>query len=351
VTTGGSRDLEAVRDGLRRWLRAHRDGDGEPAVAPLTRPAAGLSSDTLFVEVTWTGPHGERGESLVARLPPQGEGLFPEYDLARQGRIQSALAEAGVPVAPQLAVEPDPAWVGAPFLLMRRVPGRVLVLKPAYLLRGWLRDSPPADQGRLHRGFLDALAAIHRLDWRGLGLDEVALPGGTGLDAQLDWWGGYIDWAAPGEVPTLVGDALAWCRANRPSPEPPASLLWGDVQLVNAVFDDHLGTAAVLDWEMASAGPAEIDLGWFLALHHTTVVACGGTDLPGFPGRDQTIAACAERLGRPVLDLGWFEVFAMLRSTTLLLRAARLLSARGVDSAWLLRGNPTLDLLAEAIAR
>src|SRR5207302_4364857 len=147
-----------------------------------------------------------------------------------------------------------------------------------------------------------------------------------------------------------VDDALAWCRANRPTREPPPSLLWGDVQLVNAVFDDRLGTAAVLDWEMASVGPAEIDLGWFLALHRTTVVACGGADLPGFPSREQIIAGWADRLGRAALDLCWFEVFAMLRSTTLLLRAARLLASRGVDSGWLLRGNPTLQLLAEAIA-
>ena len=107
--------------------------------------------------------------------------------------------------------------------------------------------------------------------------------------------------------------------------------------------------AAVLDFEMASIGPAELDLAWFLVLHRMTVERCGG-DLPGFPGPEATVRAYEARLGRAVADLRWFEAFAALRSGAIMVRAAHLLSELGVDDSWLTQGNPTVTLLAELIA-
>ena len=48
-------------------------------------------------------------------------------------------------------------------------------------------------------------------------------------------------------------------------------MLWGDVQLANCVFTDDGDVAALLDFELTGTGPAEVDLGWFLALHDMTV--------------------------------------------------------------------------------
>jgi len=149
-------------------------------------------------------------------------------------------------------------------------------------------------------------------------------------------------------VPSVFTDGLSWCRARLPDPEPPASLLWGDVQLGNVMVADDMTIAAVLDFEMSFVGPAELDLAWFLVLHRMTVDRCGG-DLPGFLNRAETIRAYEERLGRTVADLLWFEVFAAVRSGAIMVRAARLLSSLGIDDSWLTRGNPTVDLLAELI--
>jgi len=55
-------------------------------------------------------------ESLVARAPPDGDGLFPVYDLAAQGRVQDLVAGAGLPAVAPLAVELDDTWVVRPFL-------------------------------------------------------------------------------------------------------------------------------------------------------------------------------------------------------------------------------------------
>jgi aminoglycoside phosphotransferase (APT) family kinase protein len=142
---------------------------------------------------------------------------------------------------------------------------------------------------------------------------------------------------------------VAWCRAHLPEPEPPTSLLWGDPQLGNVLVDDALGIAAILDFELAMLGPAEVDLAWFLVLHDMTAARCGG-DLPGFPGRAATVAAYERHLGRRVADLRWYEVFAALRSGAVMVRAARLLARLGVDDSWLTRGNPTVELLGELMS-
>ncbi len=232
-----------------------------------------------------------------------------------------------------------------------------------FLRTGWLAEATADDQALLHGRFLDLLAGIHRIPGAG-GCDF--LPGGSvpptdgtrstetpptdgNLAGEVDRWARYLSWAAGDDVPEVFAHALAWCRTRLPDRQPPASLLWGDVQLGNVLVDDDMTIAAVLDFEMASVGPAELDLAWFLVLHRMTVERCG-CDLPGFPGTDATVEAYERRLGRPLADLRWFEVFAALRSGAIMVRAARLLSRLGVDDSWLTRGNPTVTLLAELTA-
>lgn len=343
-----------MRDGLTRWLRARRPDAPDLRVAPLGQPPTGLSSETLFVEVDWPAGDAPAGhQSLVARLPPCGEGLFPEYDLGAQGRVQEWVAAAGLPAVVPLAFEPDDSWVGAPFLLMPRVGGRAVRNDKPFLRTGWLAESTPAEQEKLHDCFLDLLAGIHRIDVTAASADLVAggaaTNSGPSLPRALDHWSTYLDWAGEGQAPPVFGEAVAWCRRHLPDPEPPASLLWGDVQFGNILVGDDMTITAVLDFEMTTVGPAELDLGWHLVLHQMTVERCGG-DLPGFPGRVATIEAYQDRLGRPVTDLRWFEVFAALRSGAIMVRAARLLSRLGIDDSWLTAGNPTVDLLAELVA-
>lgn len=357
----GARDLEDVRRGLTHWLAAWRPGS-TPRVSAVGQPPTGLSAETLFVDVEWADGDVTSRQQLVARLPPHGDGLFPVCDLAIQGRFQGILAGAGVPAVAPLSVELDPAWIGCPFLVMPRVPGRAVRSDTPYLRHGWLAAQPPEVQRRLHREFVAALAAIHRLDpamfeatppetrTLDLGILDTgpgsAVAGTLGLHLQR--WERYLAWAAAGEVPPPLERAIRWCRAHLPAEEPPASLLWGDVQLGNAVFEEDGSLAALLDFELAAVGPAEIDLGWFLVLHDMTVERCEG-DLPGFPDRDATVAAYEEALGRRVADLRWYEVFAAMRSGAILVRVARLLARAGIDDGWLTTANPTRPVIDRLI--
>ena len=312
-------------------------------MGPLKQPAEGWSSQTLVVDLCST----QGAESLIARLPPFGDGLFPTYDLGLQAQIQTTLAASGLPVAAPVVWETDTDWLGAPFLLMPFVGGRIPAEQPPYWEAGWLHAASDAEQARLHEGFVDVLAAVHRLDWNASGLKTAARPGGVGLTGELAWWESYLDWAAEGAPAGDLVEALAWCRQRRPRPEPSPSLLWGDVRLGNVVFDDSFGPAAVLDWEMASIGPPECDVAWYVALRP---LRGGRAELPGLPDREATLRGYERRLGRPLVDLRWFEAFALLRSEAILERIRALLARQGVADGWLSAVTPMRRRLGKLIA-
>ena len=219
---------------------------------------------------------------------------------------------------------------------------------PSYVAGGPLHDAGPEIQGKVQRDFVHSLAAVHRLDWDALGLGDLTPPDERGLTHDVARARAYAAWAGEGDVPTVLDDALDWCDAHRPHPEPPMSLVWGDPRIGNVVYDDDYDAVALLDWEMASIGAGEIDLAWFLGLHDIAVGAVG-RDLPGFAGHDDVVAEYESGLGRPVLDYRWFEVFGLVRSDSIFLRIRRMLTAAGLDEPWLRGATPGQLRIAELI--
>jgi aminoglycoside phosphotransferase (APT) family kinase protein len=246
-----------------------------------------------------------------------------------------------VPVAPDIRYEPDPGFLGAPFLAMGFVEGAI----PGDFTAGdpWLAGLPD-DRARetVWSSFLDAVSAIHEVPMEGLGLR-------TGLDAELAWWATYLEWAFDGSAPALLADVLRWCSAHRPPDEPPSALLWGDVRLGNVVFDpERRVPVAVLDWDMTSAGPAEMDLAWFLALEGLQAELAGVT-VPGFGSRADAVSRCEERAGRPMQDLEWHETFALCRAAAVATRLAVLFERAGQRSMFAVGRDPTLAAAAARI--
>ena len=86
------------------------------------------------------------------------------------------------------------------------------------------------------------------------------------------------------------------------------------------IFDDRCECAAVLDWEMATIGPAEEDLGWWLFLDTSTARAPASRGSPGFPSHEETEAHYAQLLGRPLQDMHFWKVFAGYRFAVVMMR-------------------------------
>jgi aminoglycoside phosphotransferase (APT) family kinase protein len=246
-----------------------------------------------------------------------------------------------------VAFEADDTVLGAPFVVMAHADGRPGPEAPA--LDEWVMASGTELQRRMHEGFVDALAAIHRVDWHASDLDRVVRGGEECLAREGAWWVDYVDWASDGNPTRALADAAAWCAATVPDDEPPASLCWGDARIGNVLFTDDRTVTAVLDWEQATIGPAEMDLAWDLALDDLTTHFVRRT-VPGFLSRTELVARYEAALGRAVVDLGWHEIFALVRSTAINDRQARLAAESGIAYPGVAGDdNPVLAILARRI--
>ena len=325
--------------GLARWL-SHRRHLTDPVVSNLSRPSAGYSSETIFLEGSWTEGGRHRQASLVVRMAPPAVGTFAAYDLSPQWQAQMAAASVGVPVADPV-LERDPDWIGVPFILMPRLDGHII--GPLAHRDPWLRGLTTGERGLVHDRLLSALAAIHRAP-----TDEAPDVPRRDNGDELDFWEEYLSWSNHGSpVPSLAG-ALQWCRSHRPADEPPGVLLWGDVRFENMVLDDDARVRAVLDWDMTSIGAAEHDLAWFTSLDLITS-AMFEQRAEGFPDRDGTVARFEELSGRPIHDLEWYETLAMVRSTAIMTRISVLRRDRGEPVMLPIEDNPILDLLTKRL--
>lgn len=342
--TDDDRRRDAVPAGLVAWLD-DVDRSNKHEVLGCVRPPVGYSSETLLVHLRRTDALGEHDERIVVKLPPSGPAIFDTYDFAMQARVQEVVAEAGIPAPVPARAVSDERWLGTPFLVMPAINGHVV--GEIAVFDRWFPPGDPAANATVHGSYVDLVADINRVDWSGSGLG-VAVPQRDNA-AELAHWRAYLDWYADGDAPVAaLVDALAWCESHRPPTEPAPSLLWGDVRLGNTIFDDARHLEAVLDWEMASIGAAEHDLAWMLSLQATQDGMIGRT-VPGFLEADAAVARYEARLGRPVRDLAWYEVFAMVRSTAVMTRISILNERRGEPSLLPIADNPILDLLARRI--
>ncbi|HEX7430509.1 MAG TPA: phosphotransferase [Mycobacterium sp.] len=157
--------------------------------------------------------------------------------------------------------------------------------------------------------------------------------------AELKWWRDYAKWGTDNRVPDIMTQAFDWLARHLPETGD-SSVCWGDARLSNAIFDDAGQIAGALDWEQACLCPAETDFAWWLATRRQMLEVNGldlDPELDGFDNRDHVIHRYAEMIGRPLVDLHWYEVFAMVRMGCCILRTQELLRSIGQGDHFLTR--------------
>jgi aminoglycoside phosphotransferase (APT) family kinase protein len=171
------------------------------------------------------------------------------------------------------------------------------------------------------------------------------------LAAQLDWWSQYLEWAKNGHAFPRIDAVAQWCRDRHPEGDPPPSLVWGDARFGNMVMDEARRVRAVLDWELATIGPAELDLGWFLGLERVLLEVTGMAPLAGMAELDEVARDYQLALGRPLQDLAWHEIFAVFRALVINVRQSAIAQEAGAQYM-LAAGekNPLLKTLERWIA-
>lgn len=327
------RDPAQVADTLGRWLATRLPAGADPVVTDVDAPASnGFSNETILCTASHTEAGRRVERPIVVRVAPTRHTLFLDADFSVQYRVMRALADAAAPVPlPPLGwYEADPRWFGVPFFTMDKVDGKVPTDNIPYTMEGWVVDASPAEQERMWWSGLEALAAVHRTDWRTLDLAWLGNPSGPhGLEHQLAYYRRFLDWTAGGRPQPVAEAAWDWLVAHRPDEPGDVVLCWGDARIGNIIWDDF-EPRAVLDWEMATLGQPELDFGWWLYFDRQFSEALGVPRPAGFPSHEDSVARYAELLGRPVGDLFWYEVFSGFRFAVIMCRLSDLLTGSGV---------------------
>jgi aminoglycoside phosphotransferase (APT) family kinase protein len=325
------RDLEKTRGILAEWLARQLPGARDVEIGPISAPAfTGFSNETLLFDATWVDGNGPETEELVLRVKPTQHTVFLEADFESQYRVLTILGErTHVPVPAMRWFEADDISLGAPFFVMSKVDGRDPGDSPPCTVAGWLLDeSSPAQRRALVENGIDALAAIHAVDWRAFGFEFLDKPqyGRLGFEQQLRYYEASYEWAAGGEpAPPVAEAALEWVRSHAPASDPELTICWGDARINNQLFDAGYRVAAVLDWEMVTLADPMMDLGWWLFLDRHFHEGIPAPRMEGFPTREEMVARYEQTSGRKARDLEFYEIFAGLRFAVVMMRLKTLL--------------------------
>ena len=295
-------------ENLRSYLAQHLPGEDAPL--EVTRISGGHSNETFFIH---------RGsQEWVLRRPPRGPLLPTAHDVLREYRVLKALNTTTVPTPKVLLACTDPEVIGAPFYLMEEVHGIVVRQElPSYAYEA-------AGRRAISIALIDALVDLHEADWRAIGLEDFGKPEGY-LERQLRRWSGQLEKSRQRPLPDL--DAVtSWLAAHIPQ-SGAATIVHGDYRLDNVMMDnDSPHVLAIFDWEMATIGDPLADVGYLLSFWREpsdpepefTSEMWRAMEQPGFLTRAEIADYYAERTGRPVRDLAFYEALAIWKLAILL---------------------------------
>ena len=98
----------------------------------------------MLFQAAWRVDGVEQTQGMVARVQPDGPGVFRDYDLHKEATVIKALADhTPVPAPKVFFYEEDPAILGAPFLVMERIDGRIPADDPPFTATGWVLELDP----------------------------------------------------------------------------------------------------------------------------------------------------------------------------------------------------------------
>lgn len=335
------RDLIKARDIVADWFSRQMITATDIEVSPLSGPTAtGFSNETILFDASWKENGKSYSEGFVLRVKPTQHTVFLESDFDAQYAVLSALGEKTNVLVPVMKFfEDDASVLGAPFFVMGRIDGKVPQDNPPYTQGGWLlEEAKPTDRRTLVESGLDALAAVHSVDWESLNFGFLDKPqyGRIGFEQQLRYYEASFAWADPKRpAPPVAESALKWIQEHAPERDPEITLCWGDARINNQIFGDDYRVRAVLDWEMVTLADPMMDLGWWLFLDRHFHEGMNAARMEGFPTREEMVAHYEKTSGREARDILFYEVFAGLRFAVVMMRLGALLEDFGIldDSA------------------
>jgi aminoglycoside phosphotransferase (APT) family kinase protein len=314
-STPWRRNIEDLSRGLSKWSEQRFPGS---SLGDCVMPDNGMANDTLLFAID--------NERYVARLAPHSASpfpTFPTFDLDLQATCLHLVRErTTVPVPEVVHNEDNAEWLGAPFLVMRHIDGEVPRDTPPYVAQGWMTLLSANNRAVLEESTVEVLAGIHTVrDPSDLRKVSEHASRDAPLHCQVESQRAYYEWARDGRRAPAIEEAFAVLERVMPA-SVRTVLNWGDSRIGNIIYRD-CRPVGILDWEMVTVGPPEVDVAWMVFMHlfmQDMVTAYG---LPGMPElfKQERVVELYERLSGEVLDdLSWYIAFAGLRFAIILLR-------------------------------
>jgi len=302
--SGGDIDINA----LGTWLSGRIKGFRTPLNA--ARFSGGQSNPTYQLTEA-------AGQRYVLRKRPTGELLPSAHAIDREYRIMKALEETDVPVARMLCYCDDPSVIGTAFYVMEFVEGRIFWDPSLPELTHGDRASVYADMNRV-------VAALHRLDYKALALEDYGRPGNF-LQRQIARWTKQYKAAATEVIPAM-DRLIEWLPTHIPANDD-TRVFHGDLRLDNMIFHPtEPRVLAVLDWELSTLGHPLADfayhaLPWrltsdqFRGMAEKDVAAIGG-----IPSEQDYLRNYCDSTGRMVdpIDYEFCVAYSMFRLAAIL---------------------------------
>lgn len=318
-----SRDVTTLPSVLSKWLSTVMPGGVTPEITVESGvDSNGMSSETIMLTGRWEENGEPKEQKWVARVAPTQDDVpvFSSYRLDHQFEVMRQVGElTDVPVPNVRWMDTTGEVLGTPFFLMDRVDGQVPPDVMPYTFGGnWFADAPIERQRELQDSTVAVLAKLHAIPdaaERFGFLSEIDPPGDTPLRRHFGWLKDWYEFSVPdiGRSP-LVERALQWLEDNFPEDVAATDsvLIWGDSRIGNVLYD-NFRPAAVLDWEMATIGPRELDVSWIIFAHMVFQELAGMAGLPGLPDvmREEDVRATYRELtGAELGDLRWFYIYS-----------------------------------------
>lgn len=265
----------------------------------------------------------ESEAEYVLRRPPLGPVPKGAHDMAREHAVLSRL-HAAYPLAPEAHLYcGDPEVIGAEFFVMERRRGVVVRTR---MPEGFaeVEDAPQRMAGAL----VDALAALHAVDYEAVGLGDLGRPEGF-ISRQIEGWhrrwhNAQTDDLDPAALDTMHA-VYTWLKQHEPA-EQDATLVHNDYKLDNVMLaeEDPGQAVAVFDWDMCTLGDPLSDLGALLTYWTQPADPAPFRQMAmmpvdrRFPSRHWLAARYAEKSGRGVADLRFYHALGLFRLAVIL---------------------------------
>lgn len=245
----GAPDTAAVSEFLRIQTGAVSVDPGD-----FLRLAGGAIQHNFSIEFDVVGGALDGQHALVLRTDAES-GVRASRTRVEEYELLQLAFDHGVRVPEPIAVCDDPAVIGKPFFLMRRLPGisngRDVVQLPL----------TASDRERLLAALGAELAKIHNIAVENVELPFLNRPGDPPAASRIRQYREYLD--AFDRPQPVIEWALEWLHRHMPSPGP-VVLCHGDFRTGNYLVDR--GTVAgILDWEFADLSDPLEDVGWLCA--------------------------------------------------------------------------------------